>query len=1051
MAGRRFLPLITFAGLLAATQAAAVVLDDFEQAAHWQATATDDVGAALRSEPGSDGQALCLDFDFRRAAGYAVARRALTIDFPEDFALAFDLRGQAPGATFQLKLVGEGGSDVWWFNRPAFDFPRDWRSMRIKRRQIEFAWGPTADHTLRRSTHLELVVVAGPATGTGSLCIDRLRLDAVIAAPARAPQVTATSTAAGMAASRVLDGDPATAWVSDPAAGPEQVLSIDLGQPREFGGVVLHWQPGSEARDYDIDGSTDGEHWQPLARIRQRPGTTHHHRLPDSEARWLRLRLHRGNGPAYALAEVGLRDLAFGATANGPLEALAAAAPRGHYPRAYVGEQSYWTIVGIDGGSVQGLISEDGAVEPGPGLPAMEPFLVDAGRLLTWADMTIGQSLADGYLPLPAVSWRNADTALDVEAVASGDPARAQLNWRYTVTNRSSLPRRLTLALTVRPMQVNPPSQFLNQPGGAARVGDILWQDGSLAVNGVTRFRPLTSPDRVTMLPSEDGGLAELLAPQSTATHVADAADGATAALHYDFDLPPGGSRSIVVVAPWRGEPDLPGGDADAWFIRLRDRIAADWRDRLNQMTLALPASATALVDALRSAQAHIMINRAGPAIRPGTRAYARSWIRDGAMTAEAMLRTGHFAIARDFADWYAPKQFANGKVPCCVDQRGADPVPEHDSNGELLYLFGTLARYGADRDWLASHWPRLQAAVGYLDALRQPERSAGNRQPGRLAYYGLLPPSISHEGYSDKPAWSYWDDFWGLAGYRSAAEVAKRLGDRAAARQLRAREAEFRRDILNSLDEAMRHHGIDFIPGSADRGDADATSTTAALVPAQLIGQLPHAALQASFDRYWQDFRRRTASSEPGAYTAYEWRNVGALLRLGQPQRAAELSSALLADRRPPAWNQWAEVTQRPARQARFIGDMPHGWVESDFIRATLDRLAYEDDRQALVLGAGIAADWLAGEGTRLTGLRTPYGRLAYRMHRSGAYLRVDIERLATMPRGGLFLSWPFPQAPGPTRIDGRPEKWRDGRLLVRHTPAIITIALPASGAIGP
>jgi hypothetical protein len=31
---------------------------------------------------------------------------------------------------------------------------------------------------------------------------------------------------------------------------------------------------------------------------------------------------------------------------------------------------------------------------------------------------------------------------------------------------------------------------------------------------------------------------------------------------------------------------------------------------------------------------------------------------------------------------WYAPHQFDNGKVPCCVDDRGADPVPEHDSGG---------------------------------------------------------------------------------------------------------------------------------------------------------------------------------------------------------------------------------------------------------------------------------------------------------------------------------------------------------------------------------
>ena len=40
---------------------------------------------------------------------------------------------------------------------------------------------------------------------------------------------------------------------------------------------------------------------------------------------------------------------------------------------------------------------------------------------------------------------------------------------------------------------------------------------------------------------------------------------------------------------------------------------------------------------------------------------------------------------------WYAPYQFASGKVPCCVDARGADPVPENDSQGEFIYAVAEL------------------------------------------------------------------------------------------------------------------------------------------------------------------------------------------------------------------------------------------------------------------------------------------------------------------------------------------------------------------------
>ncbi|KAG1319051.1 hypothetical protein G6F63_014925 [Rhizopus arrhizus] len=81
-----------------------------------------------------------------------------------------------------------------------------------------------------------------------------------------------------------------------------------------------------------------------------------------------------------------------------------------------------------------------------------------------------------------------------------------------------------------------------------------------------------------------------------------------------------------------------------------------------------------------------MLISRVGPRLQPGTRSYARSWIRDGAMISEGLLRMGRSDAVRDYINWYAPYQFENGKVPCCVDARGSDPVPENDSHGELIY-----------------------------------------------------------------------------------------------------------------------------------------------------------------------------------------------------------------------------------------------------------------------------------------------------------------------------------------------------------------------------
>src|SRR5690606_10422539 len=118
-----------------------------------------------------------------------------------------------------------------------------------------------------------------------------------------------------------------------------------------------------------------------------------------------------------------------------------------------------------------------------------------------------------------------------------------------------------------------------------------------------------------------------------------------------------------------------------------------------------------------------------------------------------------------------------------------------------------------------------------YMEKLRLSERTGENRALNP-AFYGLMPASISHEGYSAKPMHSYWDDFWALRGYKDAVEIATVLGKEGQARRMAASRDQFRGDLYASIHAATRAHGIDFIPGAAELGDFDATSTTIALAP---------------------------------------------------------------------------------------------------------------------------------------------------------------------------------------------------------------------------
>jgi hypothetical protein len=293
--------------------------------------------------------------------------------------------------------------------------------------------------------------------------------------------------------------------------------------------------------------------------------------------------------------------------------------------------------------------------------------------------------------------------------------------------------------------------------------------------------------------------------------------------------------------------------------------------------------------------------------------------------------------------------------------------------------------------------WPVVQRVAAFIDKLRH-ERMT-DKYKG-TPFYGLVPESISHEGYSAKPVHSYWDDFFILRGLKDAAFLARELKKPEAAAYEAMRD-EFRRDLVASIDAAMKQHAIDYIPGCVELGDFDATSTTVAVSPVDEADALPHAALLRTFEKYWEH------ALEARTYTPYELRVVGTLVRLGQPERARALLDFFFEDQRPRAWHQWAEVVRRNPREPGFIGDMPHTWVGSDYIRSATDFFVYESG-DALVLAAGVPRAW-AERGVRVSGLSTHYGILGYSMSLEGDAVVMHIDDGLRVPPGGIVIVSPL------------------------------------------
>ena len=979
---------------LAPLASAAKVIDDFRDLGAWQVSGSDDVKASVRRGPSGG---LCLDYDFHGVSGYALLRRALPLEFPADFTMYLRMRGEGPRNDFQLKLVDASGENVWWRVLPNHPFSKQAERIRIRKRNVNFAWGPTVEKALRSTAAIELVVAAGrEGGGKGSACFERLEMEERAPAPESFPDPTL----------RVMDA---------------RTVRVDLRAWREFNGVLLRWDRGGRPADYDLEASSDGARWQQVRSVRGATGDLDTLFLPESEARYLRLTIPAGDTGAHALREVRVASPLEWPDLNAVVARRAKEAPRGAYPRAWRGEQPYWTLIAVDGGGARSaLLSEDGALEAGRAGFSVEPFVeLGDGTRVSWANVRIEHTLRDAYLPIANVRWIHPRFTLDIEAGAAGSAEKPRALARYTLHNAAGETGKFRVVLAVRPLQVNPPSQFLGIPGGVSPIKSIAWRGGTLRVDGHPAVWPSRKPDALALSTWDSGSVVRSPLQNVRDAEVTDPQSFASAALAWSMDLAPDASGSVAVALPLARGDASAGDFSDAGVATALDQSAAAWHARLDRVGLEMPARVR---DSLRTALAHILMSRDGAALQPGTRAYARTWIRDGAMMVSALARLGEIDAARQFVDWFAPRIFANGKVPCCVDSRGSDPVIENDSHGEFIFAVAEVWRATGDTKWLESHWRQVLAVTKYMESLRQLERVEANRQGARKAWWGMMPKSISHEGYSERPVHSYWDDFWALRGFRDAAAIATALGHPEAADFGRWRD-EFENDLVASIRATAEQHKIDFVAGSAELGDFDATSTTIALDPAHAQKLLRTQILAATFDRYWRESRARISGARDWKdYTPYELRTVGALTRLGEPEKAVAMLDFFFADQRPAGWNQWAEVVGKDARTPRFLGDMPHAWVASDFIRSALDLLAYEGDDGTLVLAAGVPDGWFAEGRVGVRGLPTPYGPLTYSIRRDGKRLIVEVPADNARPPGGMLLRLPGSEE---IRIDRLPARF--------------------------
>ena len=855
-----------------------------------------------------------------------------------------------------------------------------------------------------------------------------------------APAVTAVGSHADFA----LDGDPSTVWHSE--GDGEQSLTVKLPEKMNLGGMEMLW--GADyAAAYTVECSADGSTWIPAFSEKNGNGAKDYIFFPAMDAQYIRILMQKSSaGQGYAIAQLEFKGGEEQATPIRAYQAKARDSKVGFYPMWLTRQQEFWTVVGLPDDEQETLIGETGTIEPHKGDFCVTPFVIDDGKLVTWADVKLDQRLEDHYLPMPSTRWTTDRWMLDISAVAFGPVGESSTAVRYRLINTGAEPFNGKLALAVRPFELNP----IWQHGGLSPIREaecsLTTNAAQLKINGLSRMEFPTMPVALGTAPLADGDTVDFLARGDfpTAQKASDSEGKTGAGALFDLQVPAGGTADVVVVYRLHDHAvsALDGTFDDVWSARR-----AAWKTLLDNITIDIPEQR--LIDVMKSNFGYVLINRDGPWFKPGSRNYNHSWMRDGALTGVAMLRMGMPDLPREFIKAFSGFVTDSGWVPFMILEDGK-PVgfnsnpnggegQEYDSQGEYPFIVRQYYDFTGDEALVREVYPKVVKALRYAQELRRRRMTDEYRNnPVKQDYYGILPESNSHEGYYPAKH-SYWDDFWVLKGFKDGIHLAQKLGETNDVEWMTAEEKDFRTCLYDSILRVIRRAHLNFIPGCVELADTDPTSTTIAIMACDEATQLPEPYGTNTFNVYWENFSPRLTPGGEQTFTPYESRNADVFFRIGQRARGlAVLRYFTSSSTRPYGWNHLAEVVHAKMRAPSYIGDMPHTWCGSDYINAVRSIFAYEQ-YDSLVLAAGVDPKWLE-QGVRVKNLPTQFGAVNYEMKRQDAGVTISVDGPATPPAG---FSIPLPEslAGMSATMDGQPVQIENGSLRFQKLPVTLRL----------
>ncbi|MDB6128070.1 MAG: hypothetical protein JWM35_1966 [Verrucomicrobia bacterium] len=351
----------------------------------------------------------------------------------------------------------------------------------------------------------------------------------------------------------------------------------------------------------------------------------------------------------------------------------------------------------------------------------------------------------------------------------------------------------------------------------------------------------------------------------------------------------------------------------------------------------------------------------------PGPYTYKRFWFRDAVFILNALLALGGVERVRRAMKGFAPRQRRDGYF---LSQEG-----EWDSNGEALWMYHRFAVVTGEAlpdEWIAA----VAKGARWIKRKRLP---TGTRRPEA----GLLPAGFSaeHLGPND---FYYWDDFWGVAGLRSAAALLQKTDSRRADEF--TREAD---DFLATIERSVPSGPQRRFPGAwpaspKRRMDAGAVGSLVADYPLQLFPPADRRIVLTA------DYLRDHSSFEGGFFQNMIHSGINPYLtmhlaqvrlRAGQAPAAWALIDCVAALASPTG--QWPEAIH-PRTGGGCMGDGQHIWAAAEWTFLLRNCFVREEPGR-LVIGSGVRPEWWREGGAFFGPTLTAFGTVTVRIVADG------------------------------------------------------------------